>query len=56
MKSDFGGDLGGEGFDFLEAENVGIVLFYSWKEAFIEDGANAVDVSGSDFHKGSIRV
>jgi hypothetical protein len=51
VKSDFWRDLVGEGFDFLEADNVGVVFFYSWEEAFVHHGADAVDVSGEDFHR-----
>lgn len=43
-------DLLGTGFCFLEAEDVGVVFEDEVGEVFFEDGADAVDVPGDEFH------
>jgi hypothetical protein len=45
------GDLLGFGFDFLQAEYIGLLGGPEFEEAFAEDRAEAVDVPGDEFHE-----
>lgn len=49
-KSEFVWYLVFKSFYFLEADDVWIFLFYKVQKAFLEDGSDAVDISGDDFH------
>lgn len=49
-KSEFVWYLVFKSFYFLEADDVWIFLFYKVQKAFLEDGSDAVDISGGDFH------
>jgi hypothetical protein len=53
VKSDFWWDLVSKSFDFLKADEIGVIFLDSWKETFIYDRADAVYVSREDFHCGS---
>ena len=45
------GDLLGFGFDFLQAEHIGLFGVPKFEEALAENRAEAIDVPGDEFHK-----